>query len=551
MAEIDTQCKYKRRWGALKQERSSWIPHYQEISDNLMPRAGRFFLSDRNDGNKRHNNIYDNTGPRALKILGAGMMSGSSSPARPWIRLTTADPDLAKQADVKIWLSDVTRMILRVFAKSNTYRSLHSMYEELGGFGTGATIVLPDYDNIIHHYTLTAGEYAIATDSKGRVNTIYREYEKTVANLVEEFGLKNCSTKVQDMYSRGDHDKWVGIIHCIEKRIDYDGSKKDGKNMPWASVSMESNAEKGKYLRESGFKTFPALVPRWALSGGDIYGNSPGMEALGDIKQLQHEQMRKGQTIDYKLRPPMVYPTALKGREVDGLPGGATFADTNATQKIETLFNVNLELQPLLEDIQDVRQRVRGSFYADLFMMLANQDTGRMTATEVAERHEEKLLVLGPVIERLHNELLQPLVEMTFARLLEAGVLPDVPESLREQDIQVEFVSILAQAQKAVATNSIDRYVNNLGAIAQFKPDILDKFDSDQWAEIYADSLGVDPALIVPGDKVALIRQARQEAQNAAAQQQANNMAADTAQKMATAAGGDLGSVMQGLQGYS
>lgn len=547
----DQQCKYKRRWGALKQERSSWIPHYQEISDNLMPRAGRFFLSDRNDGNKRHNNIYDNTGPRALKILGAGMMSGSSSPARPWIRLTTADPDLAKQADVKIWLSDVTRMILRVFAKSNTYRSLHSMYEELGGFGTGATIVLPDYDNIIHHYTLTAGEYAIATDSKGRVNTIYREYEKTVANLVEEFGLKNCSTKVQDMYSRGDHDKWVGIIHCIEKRTDYDGSKKDGKNMPWASVSMESSAEKGKYLRESGFKTFPALVPRWALSGGDIYGHSPGMEALGDIKQLQHEQMRKGQTIDYKLRPPMVYPTALKGLEVDGLPGGVTFADTNATQKIETLFNVNLELQPLLEDIQDVRQRVRGSFYADLFMMLANQDTGRMTATEVAERHEEKLLVLGPVIERLHNELLQPLVEMTFARLLEAGVLPDVPESLREQDIQVEFVSILAQAQKAVATNSIDRYVNNLGAIAQFKPDILDKFDSDQWAEIYADSLGVDPALIVPGDKVALIRKARQEAQNAAAQQQANNMAADTAQKMATAAGGDLGSVMQGLQGYS
>ncbi|MEX3630322.1 MAG: portal protein [Burkholderia sp.] len=180
--------KLASRWGQLEIERSSWTDHWREISEYLLPRSGRFFVQDRNRGDRRHNNILDNTGTRGLNTLAAGMMAGMTSPARPWFRLTTSIPDLDESPAVKEWLAKVTRLMLMVFAKSNTYRALHQIYQERGAFGTASSITTPDFRNIIHNNTLTIGEYAIAADHQGQVNTLYREYQMTVAQLVQEFG---------------------------------------------------------------------------------------------------------------------------------------------------------------------------------------------------------------------------------------------------------------------------------------------------------------------------------------------------------------------------
>lgn len=547
--------KLQSRWGALKSERSSWIDHWRDISDYMLPRSGRFLVTDRNRGDRKHNNIYDSTSTRALRVLAAGMMAGMTSPARPWFRLTTSDPDLDESSAVKLWLADVTRMMQMVFAKSNTYLAFHSIYEELGAFGTAGSIVLPDFDNVLHHYRLTAGEYAIATDYRGRVDTLYREFDTTVGQMVAEFGKDNVSTSVSGMYDRGALDQWVTVMHCIEPRSDREHGKRDSKNMPWKSVYFEAGGDSDKLLRESGFKEFPALCPRWMTAGGDIYGNSPGMEALGDIKQLQHEQLRKAQGIDYKVNPPLQVPTALKGRDVDTLPGGISYYDAaNPGGGIRSAYEVNIDLSHLLGDIQDVRQRINSTFYADLFLMIYQADKNGMTATEVAERHEEKLLMLGPVLERLHNEILSPKIDMTFTRMVEAGIVPPAPEELQGMELNVEFVSMLAQAQRAVATNGIDRFVGNLGAVAQIKPDVLDKFDADKWADAYADMLGVDPDLIVPGEKVALIRQQRAERQAQAEQSAMMNQSADTMNKLAgadTSKQSALSDVMRAFSGYT
>jgi hypothetical protein len=275
--------------------------------------------------------------------------------------------------------------------------------------------------------------------------------------------------------------------------------------------------------------------------GGDIYGHSPGMEALGDVKQLQHEQLRKAQAIDYQTKPPLQVPASMKNRDIEMLPGGISYYDGAANNGIKTAFEVNLNLQYLLNDIMDCRERVRGAFYADLFLMLANAGPNtRMTATEVAERHEEKLIMLGPVLERLHNELLAPLVDTTFTRMVQAGIVPPAPQELQGMDLNIEFVSMLAQAQRAIGTNAVDRFVGNLGAIAQMKPDILDKFDQDEWADVYADMLGIDPALIIADKDVALIRQARAQAMAAKEQAAVMQQQSQTVKNMAQSpTGGD------------
>lgn len=526
---------YQRRWTSLSAERSSWITHWQELSDHLLPRSARFYRTDRNKGTKRHQNIFDSTGTRALNVLTAGMMAGMTSPARPWFRLALPDPDMMEFDSVKRWLAETQRRMLHIFATSNTYMMLHTVYEDLGCFGTSCAIGMDDFKNIIHHYNAPTGEFCLATDYKGQVNTVYREFEKTVAEIVGEFGLTNVSPTVRHMYNTGNYDAWIPVMHVIEPRAERDVRKMDGKNKRWKSCYFEMGREDAgeRFLREGGFDDFPALAPRWRRVGGDVYGASPAMDGLGDIKQLQHEQLRKANGIDYMTKPPLQVPTSMRGREVDFLPSGITYVDQVGSENaIRSLWEVQLDLNHLLMDIQDVRERINSCFHADMFLMLAGSDRTNMTATEVAERHEEKLLMLGPVLERLHNELLKPLIDNTFARMVQVGALPTPPEELQGMDLNVEFVSMLAQAQRAVATNSIDRFVMNLGNVAGIKPEVLDKFNADEWADKYADMLGVDPELIVAGEQVAMIRQSR--AEQAQKEEQAAMMAqgADTAAKL-------------------
>jgi hypothetical protein len=518
------------RWGQLKTERSSWWSHWQEITTYILPRSGRYFRQDRDKGDRRNQNIYDNTGIRALRTLGAGLMGGATSPARPWFKLGTADPDMNSYQPVKLWLDDVANRMLMVFAKSNTYRALHQMYEELGAFGTAASVILPDFKNVIHHYPLTIGEYAIASDAQGIVCTLYREFEMPVSSMVKEFGYDKCSRTVQNLYDKGNGlDAWIPLIHAIEPRADRDPSKANSQNMAWSSIYFELNGDSRTLLRESGFKQFPAVCPRWAVAGGDIYGNSPGMEALGDIKQLQHEQLRKANAIDYQTNPPLDVPTNMKNQDVNRFPGGVTYRDPTAGGAIKSLFDVNLNLQYLLQDIQDVRQRINGSFFADLFLLLSNNTNTQMTATEVAELHEEKMLMIGPVLERISNELLFPLVQTTFTHMQEAGIVPPAPPEMQGQQLNIELIGILAQAQRAIGTNSVDRFVTSMGTVAQMKPEVLDNFDPDAWVESYSEMLGVDPKLIVGSQQVAAVRQARAKAQAAQAQAEAMQQQSQTA----------------------
>jgi hypothetical protein len=553
MAKVERN-RYHQRWGALKSERASWIQHWKDISDNIIPRSGRYFTSDRNRGQKRNNNIIDSTATRALRVLAAGMMGGMTSPARPWFRLASPTYAQNDSAAVREWMNEVTRLMLDVFQKSNAYRVLHSTYEELGAFGTGAFIVVPDFDNVIHCYPLTVGEYCIATDYKGRVNTMYREFQKTVHEVVQEFGLDNCSLGVQHLFKTGALDQWITIVHAIEPRSDRDEKLKDAKNKPWASVYFELGGEKDKYLRESGFDNFPVIAPRWSVSGGDIYGNSPAMESLGDVKQLQHQQLRKGQAIDYQVKPPLQVPVALKNREVDLLPAGITYVDrAGSDSAIQSMFAVNLDLNHLLADVNDVRSRINQTFYADLFLMLASQTDARMTATEVAERHEEKMLMLGTVIERLHDEMLDPLIDLTFEYMLKAGIVPEPPQELQGQAIDVEYISMLAQAQRAIGTNSIDRFVNAVGMVAQAKPEVLDKLNADKWADVYSDLLGIDPRLVLDSDEVAAIREQRAKAQQQMQQQEAIAQQAQNAKNLAgadTSSKNALTDVMGMFSGY-
>ena len=553
MADLTALQLKRLRVSELVQERASWMAHWREISEYQQPRAGRFVITDRNRGEKRHQSIYDRTAIGAHRTLAAGLMSGMTSPARPWFRLGLQDRDLMEYGPVKTWLHRTGLLLRSIFASSNTYRALQQGYGELGLFGTWADVVEPNFDNVMHHHPLTVGEYALATNDLGVVDTLMREYEMTVGQIVKKFGKANISQAVKNLHDRGQLNAWVKVVHLVEPRADRDPSKRDAANMAFASCYFEAaNDNTNRYLRESGYKRFPVLAPRWETQGGDIYGHSPGMECLGDVKQLQHQQLRKSQAIDYQSNPPLQVPIELKDAAKARLPGGVSYYNqVTPGGGIRTAYEVNLDLGALREDIVDVRGRIRAAYYEDLFLMLANDTRSGISATEVAERHEEKLLMLGPVLERLHNELLSPKIDIAFDYAAEAGILPEIPPELEGVDLNIEFVSTLAQAQRIVAAQGMDRLIGTVSSMAALWPEVRHKINAMQVVDDYADVYGVNPELVHDDDQAGAAVDAERQAM--AAQQAA--AAVPEMAKAAQAAGNtnpdQLREVMGMFQGYS
>lgn len=539
--------------GQLQSERASWDPHYHELGKFQLPRVPRFFANQRNKGVKRHRELYNDTATRAIRVGSAGMMAGTSSQAREWFQITTADPALAKRHTVQLWLKDSARRIGTIFERANTYLSLHAMYDSLFAFGTACNVVLPDRETCIWHYPSPIGEFYVATDYKGRVVTLYRLYSMTVREIVEQFGIENCSRAVQELQAHQAFEEMIEVCNAIERRTDRDPEKVDNINMPWKSCWFETACEDSNdnLLRESGFQRFPALVPRWWVDGNDAYGGCPGMDALGRIKGLQLREVEQARAFEYGVRPPMRAHTSLKARGVNFMPHGVTYSDNVGSRpSVESLYEINPQLIPNMRaDMDRVEAAINEAYFKDLFLMIAtSSDTTQRTAAEIIERREEKMVVIGPAYSRVQREMLAPLVELTFWEAFEQGRLLPLPPELEGHELNIKFVSILAQALERIGMADQDQFVVRLGAVAQFKPEVMDRFDPDGWVD--SQSNVVDPRMLVPIEEARKIREARNQRDAAMAQAQLMEQQAGTAKDLA-AAQTSQPSVLSQLTGYT
>lgn len=520
-----TIISYKKRLESLRSERSSFIPLYRELSDYHLAHRGRFLTSDRNKGFKRNTRQINNTSRMSSRTLSSGMMSGITSPARPWFRLSSGDKALDDFYSVKRWLFEVQTIMYKVFSASNLYNSLHVVYSELGVFGTGALGVYQDFENVIWCKPYTVGSYMLALDGKNVTDTFYREYELTVGQLVKQFGIDNCSNQVQEQWKKGNTEAWIKIIHAVEPNDDRDQQSPLARDKAFRSVYFEDSSpkrgDKDLYLRRSGFDTFPIMTPRWDVTGEDVYATDcPGITALGDTKALQHGEKKLYQAVDKVGSPPLQGSIDLKNKVNSGVLKGNEILWVQ--KHSEGLGSIYGNYRPDIGAIEGVNQkaehRIKRAFYEDLFLMLANTDRKQITAREVAEKHEEKLLMLGPVLERLHTELLDPLIDRTFNILQANGVLPLPPQELQGKELDVEYVSVLAQAQRLVNTGAIDRIAQFTMGVAQAWPNARHKINAEQAVDEYASALGVDPSIINSDEEVAAINaaEAAQAAQSQA-----------------------------------
>lgn len=521
---------WRANYSGMDNDRAQLLPIWRDIRDFIAPRTARFQGEQVDSGIRQDLNII-NTSPRlAVRILGSGMQSGVTSPIRPWFRLGTPDPDLQKKQNVKEWLWEVENVLREIMSRSNMYDRLKSTYMVEGTYGTSCLFVDEDPDDIIRAHDFPMGTFMLATSAAGRANQMYRDCTMTARQMMEKF-KERCPEEVKLAYDRGNYTARFQVCHIVEDNQLYRPGSALKTQKKFASVYLYHGAAGDKAILDyQGYDYNPFFGPRWDVLGEDVYGTGCGEYALGDSKQLQLMEKRSLQILDAVARPNMLADASLRTQRVSNLPGETTYQNglINGNAGYRPTYQISNPPIDLIDNkSQRVEARIDEAFYKNLFLLVTEiADQPNITATQINTMREEKLLQLGPVLERLNDELLDPLIDTVFNIAMSRGLLPPAPEELQGMALRVEYISVLAQAQKAMGIGNIERFIGFVGNYAQFDPGAINKLNTNEIIDQYGDGIAVPPRLIRTNEEVeAIAQQQAQQQQMAAAAEMAPKMA--------------------------
>jgi hypothetical protein len=519
MARTDLSKNLLSRYEKLEGQRQNWETHWQEVADYMQPRKADVTKT-RARGDKRMEQIFDSSPIQAVELLAASLHGMLTNPSTPWFTLRFKDEDVDNEEEAKIWLESATDAMYTAFNRSNFQQEIFELYHDLITFGTAAMFIEEDDEDIIKFSTRHINEIFIAENDKGRIDTVFRKFSLSARAVMQKFGdvSINIATKAQkDPYEE------VEIMHAVYPRSDFDPKKQDKQNMPFESVYLD--AESGDELSVSGFREFPFVVPRYLKASHEIYGRSPAMTALPDVKMLNEMSKTTIKSAQKQVDPPLLVPDDGFMLPVRTVPGGLNFYRAGTRDRIEPL-NIGANTPLGLNMEEQRRNSIRNAFYVNQLMM---QSGPQMTATEVIQRNEEKMRLLGPVLGRLQSELLKPLIDRAFALILRKNLFRPAPEFLAGQDIEIEYVSPLAKAQKSTELSSIMRAIEILGSLSNVAP-VFDHINMDKLVRHLADIVGVPQKILKPQSEINAERQQ-------AAQQQEQMQQMQQVQQLAEAGG--------------
>ena len=507
MPNKDLAIELFKQFGKLKSQRANWESHWQEVADYMMPRKADV-TKKRSTGDKRTEKIFDSSPLHAVELLSASLHGMLTNPSTPWFSLKFKNNETEEDQDAtNEWLQDSTERMYEAFNRSNFQQEIFELYHDLITFGTAAMFIEEDADETVRFSTRHIGEIYVAENNKGRIDTVFRKFKLSARSAVAQFGEKNVSTNLLTILKK-DPFQDVELLHVVYPRDSFDPKKKDAKNMPFASVYIELDQK--NIISESGFNEFPYVVPRYLKASFEIYGRSPAMTALPDVKMLNEMCKTTIKAAQKQVDPPLLVPDDGFILPVRTVPGGLNFYRSGTRDRIEPL-NIGAN-NPLGLNMEEQRRNaIRDTFYVNQLMM---QNSPAMTATEVVQRNEEKMRLLGPVLGRLQSELLRPLIDRVFAIMIRKNLFQPVPQFLSGKTIQIEYVSPLAKAQKTSELQSIMRAIEIFGTLSKIAP-VFDHVNIDELVNYLAEIVGVPAKVLNSGAEINAIRQkkAQQEQQ--------------------------------------
>lgn len=561
----------EQRLQALRTWRQSWwYQNWAQLAQYILPRRSIWMTqstggwpspNNMTRGQELNQSIVDPTATFATRVCAGGLMSGLASPSRPWFKILPSIKNFDLDEAGRLWLDSTEDRIYTVLAASNFYNSFAQECEDLVVFGTAPVIIYEDETDLVRFYNPCVGEYFLASSASLRIDGLYRAFVMTVAQIVDFFGLENCPADVQKLWAAKGNSLEVEriVAHSIEPNfgiLKTDTGKIPG-NFIWREVYWlyAGGAEKPFSMR--GFEEVPFTCARWSTQSNDAYGRSPGMDVLPDVLQLQTETRRKAEAIEKQVRPPLIADMKMKNQPASVLPGHVTYVDGLTTGTgMRSIYEVNPDINAMVADLTAIQARIKTGLFNDLFNMLQEVPTGKMTAYEVAARAQEKLQIVGPIIEGLITESLKPKLARVFSIMKSKGLIDPPPPSLQGVPLDIQFVSMLVLAQKAAATGSLERLAAFVGNLSAVYPQAKDNLDPDMSIREMSELLGAPEKVLTGPEKMVQIRQVAAQqaamAQKAAMQQHVAETAktgadaANTLSQTTVGAGNDALSMLLG-----
>lgn len=509
-----------QRFDSAKTDRSNFEKHWNDIAEVLSP-AGAVFLEDSpQQGEKTNKFVYDSTGIHANELLSSGFFSLLTSPTTPWFTLTTTDRKLNQAYDVKVWLNDVSKVMAYEIQRPQTgfTTALHELYLEYGGYGNGTLFLTEknDYSSLLFQ-SLPLTECYYLENDEGFIDTLIRFYTRTTIQLIERFGIENVSDKVKQAYDGQKYDQKFKVLHFILPNVEAQSMGVTSKDLPFISVYLEYETK--QVLQESGFEEQPFMAARFYKMPQEIYGRGPGSSALSDINMLQQIMKTVLRGAQKMVDPPLQMPDQGFITPPRVGPGNVNYYRAGSQDRIEA---VQIQGRPDIgfDLIADTRNRIREMFFVDQLQLSSGP---QMTATEVLQRTEEKLRLMGPVVGRASTELLSPMISRSFGLLMRAGKLPQAPDLLLQSPakLQVIYTSPIVKAQEQVSANGLLRVTQLVLPLMASDPTTMDVFNVDRITRGLGEMFNIDPTFFRSEDEVAAVREQRQQQmmqQNSAAQ---------------------------------
>ena len=496
----------------LMEKRASWENHWQEVADHMLPRKAEI-TKQRARGDKRHTLIFDATAIHALELLAASLHGMLTSSANRWFSLRFRETSLNDSDEAKEWLEDATQRMYDVIAKSNFQQEIFECYHDLISFGTSCLMIEEDQEDVLNFSARHIKEIYIQENKKGFVDTLYRRFKMPAQAAADKFGIDKVSREIVNLVKKNPFED-VDLVHVIKPRLSFDSKKQDKNNMPFQSIYFEYGT--GHIISSGGFKENPYVIPRYLKASTEQYGRSPGMNALPDVKVLNKMVENSLKAAAKMIDPPLLVPDDGMLAPIRMSPGSINFFRSGSRDRIEPL-NINANTAETLSLENQRRDAIVKMFHVDQLVISENRN---MTATEVLQRQEEKMRILGPVLGRLQSELLSPLIIRVFNIMLRNKLFLMSPDILQSQELNIEYVSPIALAQKSSELQGIMRGLELFGSLAQTMP-VMDYIDENGLVKQIIDILGL-PAKIIRSDvEVQEIREERaQEQQQQQLQQQ-------------------------------
>ena len=500
------------RYRRLRNDRSVWESHWEEIAERVLPRS-RIFTGEQTPGDKRTSKLYDATAALACERFASAVESLLTPRGARWHQLRATDPNLNRDNEVRLWFEQVTELMFayRYSPKSFFSSQMHEGYMSIGAFGTAGMFVDEHPEGGLMYRHIHLSDLYVAENEMGQIDTVFRRFKVTARQAMRMFADGDLSDNIRKLASDRPDDE-IELLHVCCPRTDRDTNARDRKNRKFFSGYYDVAEE--HLIEEGGMDEMGYILSRYNTGPREIYGRSPAMTILPEIKMINEMSktvIRAGQKA---VDPPLIIADDGVILPVNAKPGAATFArmDGRSQPPIQPLFT-GARVDIGMDMMEQRRRMINDSFLVTLFQILV--ESPQMTATEVLQRAQEKGALLAPTVGRQQSETLGPLIEREFSVLAEQGLIPPLPPLLEETggEYQIEYVSPLTQAMRAPEGVGILRTLESVQAIAAIDPTVMDNFDADQITRTLAEINGAPASIMRDENVVAEMRGQRQQAE--------------------------------------